>query len=52
VFVAPDTLIVTESWAEQAIAAAEDAAKAAVARLPALLPCKPEGAEEACARRS
>src|SRR5436190_7451224 len=47
----PRSLIVTPAWAANAMEAAESAAKLAVANLPALLPCNPAGAEQACARQ-
>jgi len=50
VLVDPRTLIVSPSWAANAMEAAEAAAKLAVANLPALLPCAPTGGE-ACARQ-
>jgi hypothetical protein len=48
-FVAPATLIVSPAWAENALTAAEEIARAAVARLDSLVPCKPADGE-ACAR--
>jgi hypothetical protein len=49
VFAPPDTLTVTPAWADKLLTSAEDLAKTAMANLPALLPCNPAGAEEACA---
>jgi hypothetical protein len=46
----PRTLIVSPTWAENAMDAAEAAAKMAVANLGALLPCSSAG-NEACARQ-
>jgi hypothetical protein len=45
------TLIVTPDWATRSLEAAEQAAKAAVANLGALVPCKPEAGDESCARQ-
>jgi hypothetical protein len=47
----PRTLIVSPSWAANAMDAAESAAKIAVANLSSLLPCNPAGAEQSCARQ-
>jgi hypothetical protein len=48
-FVSPATLIVSPSWAENALGAAEDIARAAVTRLDTLVPC-PAAEGERCAR--
>jgi Protein of unknown function (DUF1592)/Protein of unknown function (DUF1588)/Protein of unknown function (DUF1595)/Protein of unknown function (DUF1587)/Protein of unknown function (DUF1585) len=48
-FVAPSTLIVTPTWAGNAMAAAEDIAKAAVTNLATLVPCPPTDGES-CAK--
>ncbi len=49
VFAPPDTLTVTPAWADKLLNTAEDVAKVAITKLPALLPCNPAGNEEACA---
>ena len=48
-FVSPATLIVSPSWAENALGAAEDIARAAMTRLDTLVPC-PAAEGERCAR--
>lgn len=50
VVTAPETLIVTPTWADKALNTAEHLAHAAIANLGTLLPCKPvAGQQEACA---
>jgi Protein of unknown function (DUF1592)/Protein of unknown function (DUF1588)/Protein of unknown function (DUF1595)/Protein of unknown function (DUF1587)/Protein of unknown function (DUF1585) len=51
-FVSPATLIVSPSWAENALGAAEEIARAAVTKLDTLVPCSAQGATdgERCAR--